>query len=1326
MTSILTVVATFHREGHLAYPALRSAVQAVRSAAAHGVPCQIVAVIDDGDERTRAEVVRFDQHLHAVFNVDYRDASLARGHAFARADTKYVAPLDGDDLFDADWLWKGVQFLERYGDERSVAHTALRMSFGQERHGRIQIGTDHPLFHPIHLISSWHYADDLIAPTELFRRLPQGPNDFARCLGAEDWLWTCESLLEGVRHLVVPETTYLYRRQHNHVSLGMLPGMTFAPTRLFEKATLEAIHRERPVPSLSATDRLESIVAPKQRLESVPGWLTHAIRRGCDLDLQVYDLQRKLGETNFETPDFFPGVGALYMHLLAQIRGGRELIVFACEHADEGTLGMVRDVVEANRGSRELDVLVLWLGWRTRHQPVSLPAIVGDVQARVADLGASPSYQRLWQPLRYDLILRFVLQTRPSLFVNLDSDFVDGLVASFGRALASGGTRLLRHLPEEKFVDARTTRCRLNLRSNANYASIVGLHDRGSACVVPQRAPASQDGLCVRPSLVDHRPQLTCVLTLGRRARDLETILRQHGAALAEATAHNLTCELIIVASRDTRVETVLASLRDYLPEHSLLFLEDFEEATARNTGIAAARGRLVAVFEGDALVSPGWLARAARRADEYGPDSIVHPAVMVTVGDGLRVFRSPDMGGDTDLRGLVTHESWPCVAMARPDVFARVPYRPARAGSGFGFPTWQWNCDVTAAGGRHITVSRTASYRGWSVDERTLLSHLGSRRAPTLAPSEFFAHPKWLSQPSSSAKSARRDWAESFAGVTMPIAKRMLESLARLRRLRSIATPADWSEDEYRRNHPDVARLLPNREYLTGYAHYCLLGRQWGFAPAWVEGAPSADHDLLPQWLDLELRAMANAVPHLHPRCTGTISRAEPPSLAFADAYRTCLLSLQRQRPTHIFINEAIRPGGAELSMLHHIEAVLSEPGNRVLLLTTHSKDDRWKHRLPSMCSHLPLDLTASALSFDEQGELLVRLLLNSGARVVHLFNSYLTWQALRRHAPALASRLALFVSIFSIPPVEGVADPGYARHLQRLRPWLAGVFTDNTVAARRLTELCGVEAGCVVVVRHPVAARARFDRPGEDCRRVLWAGRIDADKRPDLLAEIALRMPDWTFDVHGDRVLDDGRELARLRKLPNVRCRGPFSSFDQIPTGDYRAFLYTSAWDGLPNVLLEAMSAGLLVVAPDVGGVSDIVGKDTGVLVGDADNPEAYVAALREGLCRRDEHARLAKAGQARVAADFSTAGFRAILAAYPGYLRPAARSEPSSSTCLHATVSQDKHSRANERHATPKDARLSGVASNWTTAWRSEVRSRGGTSTPRPSARYSRKQP
>jgi glycosyltransferase involved in cell wall biosynthesis len=91
---------------------------------------------------------------------------------------------------------------------------------------------------------------------------------------------------------------------------------------------------------------------------------------------------------------------------------------------------------------------------------------------------------------------------------------------------------------------------------------------------------------------------------------------------------------------------------------------------------------------------------------------------------------------------------------------------------------------------------------------------------------------------------------------------------------------------------------------------------------------------------------------------------------------------------------------------------------------------------------------------------------------------------------------------------------------------------------------------------------------------------------------------------------------------------------------------FALSSVAEGMPITLLEAMAAGLPVVATDVGGVASMVEAGvTGTLV-PAGDPHALAAALRAYVADEELRCRHGGAGRARVAAHFS---LRAMVSAY-----------------------------------------------------------------------------
>jgi glycosyltransferase involved in cell wall biosynthesis len=93
-------------------------------------------------------------------------------------------------------------------------------------------------------------------------------------------------------------------------------------------------------------------------------------------------------------------------------------------------------------------------------------------------------------------------------------------------------------------------------------------------------------------------------------------------------------------------------------------------------------------------------------------------------------------------------------------------------------------------------------------------------------------------------------------------------------------------------------------------------------------------------------------------------------------------------------------------------------------------------------------------------------------------------------------------------------------------------------------------------------------------------------------------------------------------------------------------RLLVQPSLTEGMPNAVLEAMSAGLPVVASRVGGVPELVVDDeTGLLVPPGD-PEALTAAIVRMLSDPAGAARMGAAGTARARALFSIESLRRTI--------------------------------------------------------------------------------
>jgi D-inositol-3-phosphate glycosyltransferase len=186
------------------------------------------------------------------------------------------------------------------------------------------------------------------------------------------------------------------------------------------------------------------------------------------------------------------------------------------------------------------------------------------------------------------------------------------------------------------------------------------------------------------------------------------------------------------------------------------------------------------------------------------------------------------------------------------------------------------------------------------------------------------------------------------------------------------------------------------------------------------------------------------------------------------------------------------------------------------------------------------------------------------------------------------------------------------------------------------------------VDVSRFPLSVgRTRNDARERLCRQlivpvngriVVFAGRLEAVKRPGIIPQIARAMSDDPRPVHfviaGTGSLGEEMERAAEAMAPGrVHLVGPLPQ-DRLAAvlGAADACLLPSGFEAIPNVVLESLACGTPVVASSSsGGAAELIaGQSIGVL---ADNAHgAFAAALRAVFAWEGTHAEAC--GQAALA--------------------------------------------------------------------------------------------
>jgi phosphatidyl-myo-inositol alpha-mannosyltransferase len=184
------------------------------------------------------------------------------------------------------------------------------------------------------------------------------------------------------------------------------------------------------------------------------------------------------------------------------------------------------------------------------------------------------------------------------------------------------------------------------------------------------------------------------------------------------------------------------------------------------------------------------------------------------------------------------------------------------------------------------------------------------------------------------------------------------------------------------------------------------------------------------------------------------------------------------------------------------------------------------------------------------------------------------------------------------------------------------------------------------VEIVPNGVDVRA-FAHPGRPVHglpagpKILWVNRLDPQKGFEIMLRAFERLASDVGDAHL-LVAGDGRDRVLLRSLPSqLRSRilrlGTLPH-EELPRYHAAADVFVAPATGQESfgiVLVEAMAAGVPVVASDIAGYREVVRDGVDGLLVPPNDPIALSAAIRRILSEPELAASLKEAGRSRAEA-------------------------------------------------------------------------------------------
>ncbi|MGN8119838.1 glycosyltransferase [Labrys sp. 22185] len=578
----------------------------------------------------------------------------------------------------------------------------------------------------------------------------------------------------------------------------------------------------------------------------------------------------------------------------------------------------------------------------------------------------------------------------------------------------------------------------------------------------------------------------------------------------------------------------------------------------SRNDGIKLSRGRYIMTADADDLISYNSIVCFFDLAELTPGPSVIYPNFYLAFDRKNWLYRMFSTDVISPERFFENH---PYVSriFCRKEILTRIPFEDARISNGYAFEDWHHNMELWAAGCKMLVAKNTVVF--YRIRNNSLMEKASKQSNGIPRPSKFL-EPATYVELCDKWKAERGD----PQPAKIPLYEEIKRSFFKSPVCRDLATSAMYIEPCIR---------IENVDHIDAFSNL-------------------------------------NISPNM------------------GEAYYKICKIIDERSFQQVALIPFMLTGGGEKYIFDVIDAIKKNRPNQKLLVISgeHVEKHTWLSRLSSDTTFIDLYDIGRNLSEEQRQTLALRIIQGCAPNaLIHIKSSEFSNNFVRRFHNELGDAKLIFYRFCEMytRTLEGWTPVGYdTQFITDCHGSLDLIICDNHEVARHDSarlDLCAHKYKVIPAKAEVIYSGDRTE--SLPTHKLLWASRIDQQKRPDLIIKIAkyiernFKEISLKIIVYGSPALEKF-DTDLFNDCNIIEYRGEYSRFCSLPLAEFDAFIYTSAFDGVPNVILEAMGAALPVIAADVGGISEVLNERTGYLIdrdaSETETVKAYADVVRD----------------------------------------------------------------------------------------------------------------